>query len=70
MTAIYQEQFGQNNKAPLKDLIIVFQKMLSIIGFWAIISKISTLENTEFRYKTVPQMLSLGHFQKFQKKIL
>ena len=34
----------------LKDLIWLFQKMLWIIGFWAYISKMWTLENTWFWY--------------------
>ena len=41
-----QLQFEENIYVHLKDLIWLFQKMLWIVGFWATISKISTLENT------------------------
>ena len=38
-----------------EDLLQLFQKMLWIVGFWATMSEISTLQDTEFHYFLLTQ---------------
>ena len=57
-----KSQFGQNIYVHLKDLIYLFQKMLLVIGFWATISKMSTIAKKQqkkwFRYFLMTQQFS------------
>ena len=57
MPAKNQSQFGQNTYVHLKDLIQLSQKMIWIVGFWDTISKILTLEDTEFHYFLLTQQI-------------